>query len=266
MCIRDSCDKLHRAAFTLAEVLITLGIIGVVAALTIPSIIRNYQEKVTITRLEKTYSSLSQAFEQAINDNGTIDTWCEREDLEGDYSTCSDKISRKIWPYLKTVKTCKPRLSDCFADKYSYLYGEGYQFQMSPGSTMYVTPDGVSISFFANNGDMYRNLWCQVNKNETNGNPRYLRNCGSILVDINGALPPNVVSKDMFRFSIYKDGIAAAGLPADTIWIVSFKEVCLGKRVVRDDACSGWVLVNKNMDYLRCKDLSWTGKKSCKEK
>ena len=249
----------------MAEVLITLGIIGVVAALTIPSIIRNYQEKVTITRLEKTYSFLSQAFEQAINDNGTVDTWCDKEDLVSNgYGNCTNKISEKIGPYLKTVKICKPWQRDCFGDKYLYLY-EG-EFQFGSDASTYVTPDGVSIAFKASNGDGYRNWWCQVNKNETNGNWRYIRNCGDIYVDINGASAPNVISKDMFQFRIYKDGIAAAGLPADGVWIVSFEEICLGKRVYRSDACSGWVLVNKNMDYLRCKALSWTGKKSCKEK
>ncbi len=50
------------SGFTLAEVLITLGIIGVVAALTMPSVINNYKEKETIAKLKKTYSVLSQAY------------------------------------------------------------------------------------------------------------------------------------------------------------------------------------------------------------
>lgn len=44
--------SLKKAAFTLAEVLITLGIIGVVAAMTMPSLIQNYQEKATVTKLK----------------------------------------------------------------------------------------------------------------------------------------------------------------------------------------------------------------------
>ncbi len=50
-----------RCAFTLAEVLITLGIIGVVAALTIPSLVSHYQRKVLETQFKKSYSILSQA-------------------------------------------------------------------------------------------------------------------------------------------------------------------------------------------------------------
>ena len=45
-----------RNAFTLAEVLITLAIIGVVAAMTIPTLISDFQEKVTVTKLQKVYS------------------------------------------------------------------------------------------------------------------------------------------------------------------------------------------------------------------
>lgn len=52
---------LDKKGFTLAEVLITLGIIGVVAALTIPSLIGNYKKKVTATKLKQTYSILSNA-------------------------------------------------------------------------------------------------------------------------------------------------------------------------------------------------------------
>ena len=50
-----------RPAFTLAEVLITLGIIGVVAAMTMPSVITNYQKKQTAAQLKKAYSIVSQA-------------------------------------------------------------------------------------------------------------------------------------------------------------------------------------------------------------
>ncbi len=55
--------------FTFAEVLITLGVIGIVAALTLPSVIQNYQKKVTVERLKKTYSTLAQAIQMSVKDN-----------------------------------------------------------------------------------------------------------------------------------------------------------------------------------------------------
>lgn len=61
--------------FTLAEVLITLGIIGVVAAITIPTLMQNSQDKEKITALKKTYSTLSQAFSMAKAENGDPTNW-----------------------------------------------------------------------------------------------------------------------------------------------------------------------------------------------
>lgn len=51
----------RRIGFTLAEVLITLGVIGVVAAFTVPTLINNYKEKVTVTKVKKFYLTMSQA-------------------------------------------------------------------------------------------------------------------------------------------------------------------------------------------------------------
>ena len=60
-----TCGNNKKFAFTLAEVLITLGIIGVVAAMTLPTLIQNYRKQQTTTQLKATYSILSQAFEHA---------------------------------------------------------------------------------------------------------------------------------------------------------------------------------------------------------
>ena len=54
--------------FTLAEVLITLGIIGIVAAMTLPALVGKYQKKVTVTRLKKFYSTMQQAIQLAEKD------------------------------------------------------------------------------------------------------------------------------------------------------------------------------------------------------
>lgn len=61
--------------FTLAEVLITLGIIGVVAALTIPTLIGNYQKKEVPVRLQKMYNTLWGAISQAELENGPSEFW-----------------------------------------------------------------------------------------------------------------------------------------------------------------------------------------------
>ena len=61
--------------FTLAEVLITLGIIGVVAALLIPGFLSEYQKKITAVKVYKFYSMINQAVRRSVFDNGEPDYW-----------------------------------------------------------------------------------------------------------------------------------------------------------------------------------------------
>ncbi len=69
-------------AFTMAEVLITIGIIGVVAAMTLPGVIKNYERKETETRLQRAYSIINQAFMAAQAKHGEIKDWPEWDDAE----------------------------------------------------------------------------------------------------------------------------------------------------------------------------------------
>jgi len=66
-----------KKGFTLAEVLITLGIIGVVTAITMPILISNHQKIVTETRLKKFYSAFNQAIQHSVPDNGDFTGWEE---------------------------------------------------------------------------------------------------------------------------------------------------------------------------------------------
>ena len=59
-------NKQKKIAFTLAEVLITLVIVGVIAALTIPSMINKTNNQETVSRLKKAYSTLAQATQRII--------------------------------------------------------------------------------------------------------------------------------------------------------------------------------------------------------
>lgn len=68
--------------FTLSEVLLTLGIIGVIAALTIPQLVSNYQKKVVPIRLKKMYNTLWNAIYMAEEENGPTDNWTFNDDDE----------------------------------------------------------------------------------------------------------------------------------------------------------------------------------------
>ncbi len=95
--------EVKKVAFTLAEVLITLGIIGIVAAMTIPTLVSNHKKKVIETRLKHSYSLLSQAVNFAVSEHGSIANW-GIDDRELD---TEDLVKTYILPYIKTTELKK---------------------------------------------------------------------------------------------------------------------------------------------------------------
>ena len=89
-----------KSAFTLAEILITLGVIGVVSAMTMPTVIKNYQKKVASTRVKSAYSQLLQAVQRSEVDNDEIKGW--------DFSTTDTKtfMEKYLEPYFKGMTLC----------------------------------------------------------------------------------------------------------------------------------------------------------------
>ncbi len=94
----------RKIAFTLAEVLITLGIIGVVAAMTMPSLIQHYKKQVTVNRLKKAYSEIYQAIKLSEAENGTADTWSFP--VSTDNEGCKHVMEDYLLKYFKTVQAC----------------------------------------------------------------------------------------------------------------------------------------------------------------
>ena len=87
-----------KSAFTLAEVLITLGIIGVVAAMTIPNLMTKYHKHVVESRLKKFYSTMNQAVRLSINDHEDIILDVSALEIEeGGNHTVTDKNFEKEW-------------------------------------------------------------------------------------------------------------------------------------------------------------------------
>ena len=89
----DNSNNIRRTAFTLAEVLITLGIIGVVAAMTMPVLLANHRKTVAETRLAKFYSTMNQAVQRAEADYGDKTQWDKYERL---YEQDEDGNSKPI--------------------------------------------------------------------------------------------------------------------------------------------------------------------------
>lgn len=104
-----NCDNSQRAGFTLAEVLITLGIIGVVAALTMPSLIENHRKKEVVTKLKAFNSIMGQAFQMSKEENGDWATWDSSNDIYKWDGTLTGNaqlewLKKYVLPYIKTTE------------------------------------------------------------------------------------------------------------------------------------------------------------------
>ncbi len=136
----------NKHGFTLAEILITLGIIGVVAALTMPALIQNYTNNVAETRLKKFYSIMNQAILQSIVDNGEVENWSYFnngiKDNDGNYTNQADKndesFQKYLAPYLKITHKKESKDPD---DKKIILYflADGSAFSFHPEENRDIT-------------------------------------------------------------------------------------------------------------------------------
>ena len=242
-------------AFTLAEVLITLAIIGVVAAMTIPTLLTQYQEKQTISKLLKVYSTLSNAYQMMIAEHGTIDTWGLNDTKNEDPDTgeitydweAQQKIAERLKPYLRISKTCE--LNKICLNKKSYaLSGTYLDDIMIPLSTNDSPPES---RFFLNDGTFVSFGWV------TNGTVDFY-------VVLDGK--DSILGKNRFYFRATQNGIK----PEGTADAVSNKfEMCDPTNTSFSNAgrgCTAWVIYNKNMDYLHCREkLGWDKARSCKD-
>ena len=146
----------NKHGFTLAEVLITLGIIGVVAALTMPGMIINHQKKVVAESVKKAYSELNQVLYMAQNDHGMISDWKYRKADELD-----KWVQTYIIPYINVVdhKACTTN-ERCFG--LSLPFPLKYEKPGSVNSTVgqyVVTKPGIPMAYaFFRYGGTYENV------------------------------------------------------------------------------------------------------------
>ncbi len=191
---------MKKSGFTLAEVLITLGIIGIVAAITLPNFIVKYQNHVTISRLKKCYNQLSQSALYAIQD--TINY----SDLLGYSDGAQPGFWYKIFSdKMQITKTCINKAgcwnnsTKCLNDKAPAYYrgniGIGNDIIIFNTTDNYTyNLDGYSIA---------------DTKNLFGVNSKY--NSLIIFVDINGKNKPNIIGKDIFVFVFSDKGFVPAG-------------------------------------------------------
>lgn len=211
-------------AFTLAEVLITLGIIGIVAAITIPTLVQNSQKAGFVEGLKKNYSVLSNMVSLYETDNNCI----------GDLSACSDFNGTDImtkWnalkPYLNLSRDCGTDIG-CFAPgNYQALNPliPGTNYDSSTIWVKGILADGTSIGM--------------ANSNCANSTD----NCVEVSIDVNGQKKPNIIGRDFFL--LYINANKVVGIGSDPI-------VCSTTVMGINGhgwTCSTYLLRNGTMDY-----------------
>ncbi len=192
-----------RKAFTLAEILITLGIIGIVAAMTIPALNASIREKQSKTRLKATYTILQQALKLAEANDDAYGAWDYEHNPE-----FTQKTFKTLSKYLKVSQDCGTA-AGCWNQKKG-KNGE---------NAIWATENGLfdeSYCFTLINGSsICMDVWREGNIANIAGVTRNLINNDASLVfstDTNGNLPPNTLGKDVFMFVLTQDGLVPSGI------------------------------------------------------
>lgn len=105
-------------AFTLAEVLITLGVIGVVAAMTMPTLIQNHRKHEVVTKLKKVYSTVNQAIKLSEVEYGSVYDWAGTKHELTNVDDSVEWFNKYIGKHLEIIKIQKDYENNCF---YVYL-------------------------------------------------------------------------------------------------------------------------------------------------
>ncbi len=213
-------------AFTLAETLITLGIIGVVAALTITPLVQKYQEKTWLSQFKKVYNTISNAYARAYEEYGIANDW-GIADENGE-----EKVFNILSQYLEVVPYTPPNKRKCAdldnnnggsSEQHCYTSESDYQFALKDGALVAIKHDS----------DVKAPM---------------------LLVDTNGLKGPNTLGKDIFflYLNARNNAPVVTGYPK---WWTYDAVFCTKKR--SPDAhwqaggmCAAWIIGTGNMDYL----------------
>ena len=193
--------NIRRAAFTLAEVLITLGIIGVVAAMTIPSIVAKFQHKALESQFKKTASIISQVYLKTKSDTGIDDfiSYCTTYSNDSGVCPYSEECYQALYKNLVTFSakqfyngnspgrfggTERTTAFKTYNNKQSITKSNSSGALKVLATPLYSTvalPDGSFIDFLINERSLY------------------------IVADVNGEKKPNKLGHDVFFFMIRND-------------------------------------------------------------
>jgi prepilin-type N-terminal cleavage/methylation domain-containing protein len=191
------CDN---KAFSLAEVLITLLIVGIIASIVIPNIIQDTQDAQYRVAGKKIYSTLDQATRRILSDNaGTMI----------DFATFHDSARDKYLQYISATKKCSSYLSSgagyCGDEFCNYFIETGLGGNCSGGGGGFaVLSDGTFMLIYAGGGAGDPHTCSPV--------------CSYINIDTNGFKGPNELGKDMLKFKVIPTQLVPYGSVTQNIY------------------------------------------------
>ena len=231
-----------------------MGIIGVVAALTLPNLNSSTGDKEKVAKLQKIYSNLNDAFGRAVAVYGPVVNWYTGENVD-----LNKKTGERLSDFLKVSKVCDGAVAGCFKSGVVYRLdnvSSGWNFNSS-SSYKLLLADSISIYF-----QIYRPACGDF---KATGNEDQSNVCGKIFVDIDGPNKGSYVwGKDIFEFVLSTDGFYPIGMQNEPNYGGDNLKNCFKYGF----SCTGWVMESGNLDYLKadstgkCKNsnntLSWT--------
>ena len=246
-------------AFTLSEVLITLGIIGVVAALTVPNLVTSYQRKAQTVQLRKTISEIENALDLLITEEGK--TSLAQTSIAED-----DGVSEFFKNHMRIIKSCSStETSNCFASE-NYTSIDGSRTKaFSCAGTSYVLANSAAVC--ANKTELVA-----IEAKEKNSDPLtpststpFFQMVSSglnieLYIDTNGSAPPNIGGRDMFLVYIKPDGTIVSSVATnDTVCTLNSekKPVCVeaDKYTIEDSTCESSAFGSKC--FAKILDSNW---------
>lgn len=159
-------------AFTLAEVLITLGILGIVASITTPTVIGNYKKKTYATKLKAVFYEINEALDLITTEEAktrTLDTSLHTDILPD--GTSVDGLDNFMNTYFTVVQKCVNGSGNCFAAKYN----NSVDNNPCTKYTAYVLNNGAALCLHRTPNHMVY-----------------------FYIDINGVVGPNSSGRDIF--------------------------------------------------------------------
>ena len=200
-----------KVAFTLAEVLITLAIIGIVAAMTIPTLVAKYQEKVMVTKVKQAHSQLMNAIQLYVAKNN-----CQNMLCLFDTNKTSDEVIAELATVVRKAKVCKEGDTEK-ACKYYSLKDNKPSYKVDG---VYASGDGITTNgrMYLPNGMIFQvrqasqcphtleTIIRDENGYEIDRVETVSHTCAFVYFDVNNTQGPNQFGADVYRYDVKDTG------------------------------------------------------------